>query len=192
MTGQVEDDKSIRQGLRGCPHQPWPAAGGPRRPSAQAFLVFKPHPDVEAGNRAGKVAPADAALFADVVAADMDIAGCIAAADGLATMTSLAGFEALLRGKPVWTFGRPFYAGWGLTHDALDFPGGAAGGSSLDELVAATLIGYPIYVHPRSGLPCGPEGLVSFLESRPSTSPSQFRYWRALRESLRTTPGALY
>ena len=37
--------------------------------------------------------------------------------DRVVCMTSLMGFEALLRGIPVTTFGRPFYAGWGLTRD---------------------------------------------------------------------------
>jgi len=32
-------------------------------------------------------------------------------------MTSLSGFEALLRDKKVVTYGSPFYAGWGLTED---------------------------------------------------------------------------
>ena len=41
-------------------------------------------------------------------------------------MTSLAGFEALLRGRPVTTYGMPFYAGWGLTRDLGMAPGVAA------------------------------------------------------------------
>ena len=41
------------------------------------------------------------------------------------TMTSLAGFEALLRGKPVTTHGQPFYAGWGLTEDICPVRGAA-------------------------------------------------------------------
>ena len=35
------------------------------------------------------------------------------------TVTSLIGFEALIWGKPVRTFGMPFYSGWGLTQDDL-------------------------------------------------------------------------
>ena len=37
-------------------------------------------------------------------------------------MTSLMGFEALLRGIPVTTLGTPFYAGWGLTTDLGPIP----------------------------------------------------------------------
>ena len=51
----------------------------------------------------------------------------LAIADELHTMTSLAGFEALLRGRRVVVYGRPFYAGWGLTAD-LSSHSIAAGG----------------------------------------------------------------
>ena len=36
--------------------------------------------------------------------------------------SSLAGFEALLRGTKVSTYGVPFYAGWGLTEDHGPIP----------------------------------------------------------------------
>ena len=63
-------------------------------------------------------------------------------------MTSLTGFDALLRGKKVVTYGLPFYAGWGLTQDMIK---GAAALDrrtrqlTLDELVAAVLLLYPLY-----------------------------------------------
>jgi capsular polysaccharide export protein len=46
----------------------------------------------------------------------------IAMADELHVNSSLAGFEALLRGKPVTVHGVPFYAGWGLTTDRGPVP----------------------------------------------------------------------
>ena len=160
-----------------------------------AFLIFKPHPDVESGNRPGAVDPRALADLADAVVRDLDIDACIAGVDGLATMTSLAGFETLLRGKPVWTYGRPFFAGWGLTHDALDFPRRTRR-LTLEQLIAGTLITYPIYIHPPTGLPCGPEELVSFLErdrqTAPDNGPKRLRYWRAVFESLRRRPRARF
>ncbi|HEY2179375.1 MAG TPA: capsular polysaccharide biosynthesis protein [Caulobacteraceae bacterium] len=190
VTGQVEDDKSI---LKGCESVRSNLAllAAARAAHPDAFLVFKPHPDVEAGNRKGAVAAKDAARIADVIASQTGIEACIAATDGLATMTSLAGFEALLRGKPVWTFGRPFYAGWGLTTDALDFPRRRRR-LTLDELVAGALIAYPIYVRPDTGLPCEAEDLVAFLESKTPARPTRLRYLRAVRESLRPGARALY
>jgi capsular polysaccharide export protein len=190
VTGQVEDDKSI---LKGCEtvRSNLGLLAAARAAHPDAFLVFKPHPDVEAGNRRGAVAPEAAVRFADVIASRTGIETCIARTDGLATMTSLAGFEALLRDKPVWTFGRPFYAGWGLTIDALDFPRRRRE-LTVDQLVAGALITYPIYVHPDRGLPCVVEDLVTFLEQHPPAPPTRLRYLRAIGESLRTGPRALY
>ena len=84
-------------------------------------------------------------------------------------MTSLAGFEALLRGLRVVVYGRPFYAGWGLTTDLPAFDRGRR--LTLDQLVAAALILYPRYLDPLTRLPCGPEILVERLE--------QPELWRA-------------
>ncbi|MEX5433779.1 hypothetical protein WCD93_31650, partial [Klebsiella michiganensis] len=64
-------------------------------------------------------------------------------------LTSQSGFEALLRGVPVTTYGQPFYAGWGLTEDRDLDPQVQARRSrrlTLDELVAGTLLLYPTYV----------------------------------------------
>jgi capsular polysaccharide export protein len=83
--------------------------------------------------------------------------------------TSLAGFEALLRSKPVTTHGVPFYAGWGLTTDLGPVPARRCARRSLDELVAATLLVYPRYLDPVSGLPCPAEVVVDRLcQGRPA------------------------
>jgi capsular polysaccharide export protein len=79
--------------------------------------------------------------------------------------TSLAGFEALLREKGVTTYGVPFYAGWGLTRDLGPVPARRTARRSLDELVAATLLMYPRYLDPVSGLPCPAEIIVARLSS---------------------------
>jgi capsular polysaccharide export protein len=73
---------------------------------------------------------------------------CIDACDEVHTMNSLTGFDALLRGKQVVTYGQPFYAGWGLTEDRCE--GGQALVRrtrllTLDELVAGVLLKYPLY-----------------------------------------------
>ena len=62
-------------------------------------------------------------------------------------MTSLTGFEALLRGKTVYCYGLPFYAGWGLTQDYLALQRRNRK-LALWELIAGTLIHYPAYIHP--------------------------------------------
>ena len=77
--------------------------------------------------------------------------------------TSLAGFEALMRHTDVTTYGVPFYAGWGLTRDLGSVPARRTRQRSLDELVAATLLIYPRYLDPMSGLPCPAEVVVDRL-----------------------------
>ncbi|MGI9169175.1 MAG: capsular polysaccharide biosynthesis protein [Caulobacteraceae bacterium] len=194
VVGQVENDKSI---LKGCEdvRTNLGLLRAARAAHPDAFIVFKPHPDVEAGNRIGAVAQADVASLADGTASGADIDTCLSLCDGVATMTSLAGFEALLRDKQVWTWGRPFFAGWGLTRDALDFPRRNRV-LALDELVAGALIAYPIYIHPPTGLPCRAEDLVAFLEKSRREAPDagrrRLRYWRAVWESLRRQPRARY
>ena len=75
--------------------------------------------------------------------------------DELHTLTSLAGFEALLRGRRVVVYGRPFYAGWGLTTEFAKIDRGRR--LTLEELVAGALILYPRYLDPVTRLPCKPE-----------------------------------
>jgi capsular polysaccharide export protein len=100
------------------------------------------------GNRAGKLALTQAKEYADHVETRLSVVSCIEACDVVHTMTSLTGFDALLRGKRVVVYGQPFYAGWGLTEDVLHEGAAFARRQrslTLDELVAGTLLRYPIY-----------------------------------------------
>ncbi len=88
-------------------------------------------------------------------------------------MTSLLGFEALLRGTPVTTLGAPFYAGWGLTRDLGKTPARRQARPTLPGLVHAALIGYPRYLDPVTGRPCPVEVAVDRLAKGdlPATGP---------------------
>ncbi|MGB3407854.1 MAG: capsular polysaccharide biosynthesis protein, partial [Jannaschia sp.] len=112
VPGQVADDASIRLGTSEITDNAGLLAAA-RVANPSAFIVYKPHPDVEAGLRDGAIAAADA----DLVARDADPLALIARASSVWTLTSLLGFEALIRNTPVTTLGAPFYAGWGLTDD---------------------------------------------------------------------------
>lgn len=129
-----------------------------------AFLVFKEHPDVAARNRPGWIGDRDLRGLADHVVRIGDMNGLIGIADEIHTLSSLTGFEALLRGKPVMTWGLPFYAGWGLTDDRLPAPRRHRA-LTLDMLVAATLILYPRYVDPVTGNRATPEEIVARIAS---------------------------
>ncbi|NKX43423.1 capsular polysaccharide biosynthesis protein [Roseicyclus persicicus] len=155
VPGQVEDDASILKGAG----QTRTNADLLRRARAlhpEAWLVYKPHPDVVAGLRAGAV-PDDALALADAVLPGADTARLLASVDRVVTMTSALGFEALLRGVPVTVLGAPFYAGWGLTRDLGPVPPHRTARPSLAALVHAALIAYPRYHDPVTGLPCPPE-----------------------------------
>ena len=162
VPGQVEDDASIQLGgadirsNRGLLE--WT-----RKENPDAFILFKPHPDVEAGLRKGALSDAQALELADMVLPDVDAIAAIDACDEVWTITSLLGFEALLRGKPVTCLGVPFYAGWGLTRDLADVPERRKGPLSLVQMVHAALIDYPRYFDPQTGLACPPEVVVDRL-----------------------------
>lgn len=148
VPGQVEDDASIRYGSPEI-YKNLDLLKTVRAANPDAYIIYKPHPDVVSGNRIGGVAAADAAFYADQTVTECDILTCLAAADEVHTMTSLTGFEALLRGKTVYCYGLPFYAGWGLTHDYLPISRRSRRLAPA-ELVAGTLIYYPNYVHPET------------------------------------------
>jgi capsular polysaccharide export protein len=161
VAGQVSDDQSVRlggAGVRGA----LDLLARVRAVEPDAYILFKPHPDVEAGHRHGAVADADALQFADEIVRDRPLPDLLAAVDAVHVLTSLCGFEALLRGREVVVHGQPFYAGWGLTRD-LAPPPRRGRPLNLAELVAGALILYPRYLDPATGLPCPPEILISRL-----------------------------
>lgn len=107
-----------------------------------AWLVFKPHPDVLSGNRRGLIAAHE---LCDEVDTEADLLSLFDAVDEVHVVSSLAGFDALIRGKPVVTHGLPFYAGWGLTTDRCEHLLDRPKKLQLDDLIAVTLLDYPIY-----------------------------------------------
>jgi capsular polysaccharide export protein len=162
VPGQVEDDASI---LTGSPELRSNAAllRRAREANPGAVILYKPHPDVEAGLRRGAVAEAE--RWADLVLSGTDIAALLPQVQEVWTLTSLTGFEALLRGCAVTVLGAPFYAGWGLTRDLGPVPARRLGGPRPDlaALVHAVLIDYPRYRDPVSGLPCPVEVVAERL-----------------------------
>ncbi|QKG72299.1 capsular polysaccharide export protein, LipB/KpsS family [Erythrobacter mangrovi] len=166
VPGQVEDDRAVTSGgalssnlelLRRAR-----AEAGP-----DAYLIYKPHPDVLAGHRRGLIPEREMAALADRVETNTPMAALIDMVDELHVNSSLAGFEALMRGKRVTVHGVPFYAGWGLTIDRGPVPARRTTRRTLDEMVAAALLLYPRYLDPLSGLPCPAEVLVQRLNIGP-------------------------
>lgn len=148
VTGQVEDDASIRLGSPEI-RENLALLKLVRERNPHAHIIYKPHPDVVSGNRVGAIPTEIAQQYANQIETETDILSCLNAADEVHTLTSLTGFEALLRGKKVFCYGLPFYAGWGLTHDEITTPRRTRH-LSLAELVSGTLVHYPQYINPET------------------------------------------
>ncbi|WP_439545777.1 capsular polysaccharide export protein, LipB/KpsS family [Sandarakinorhabdus sp.] len=193
VPGQVEDDRAVTSG--GALASNLELLRRARVEAGRdAFLIYKPHPDVLAGHRRGHIATADVAALADHVETRAPMAALIAMADELHVNSSLAGFEALLRHKPVTVHGVPFYAGWGLTTDRGPVPARRTARRTLDELVAAALLLYPRYLDPNTGLPCPAEVLIARLTSAPATQDAKAAAVITLRRAtgrVRSTLGKL-
>lgn len=143
MPGQVEDDASVRCGGFGMANLDLLRAVREARPDA--FIVYKPGTRTwESGNRRGAILETEARHYADVLLRDFPMGRLLSLVHEVHTLTSQTGFEALLRGVRVFTYGGPFYAGWGLTEDKQSFPRRKAR-LNLDELVAGALLLYPSY-----------------------------------------------
>ena len=186
VVGQVESDASIRFGAPGvCTNLGLLQAVRAAEP--EAYLVYKPHPDVSAGLcRAGE-GEEIAQSSCDEVLTSGSIDQLFTQVDALHVLTSLAGFEGLLRGVEVHCWGLPFYAGWGLTRDRESC---SRRGRSvkLDALVHAALIEYPRYVSRGSGWFITPEQAIDELIAWKDAPPQRrtlvqalFRHWGRLR-----------
>mgnify|MGYP000748232824 CR=1 FL=1 len=190
VPGQVESDASIQHGAATLRTNE-ALLTAVRAAHPEAFVIYKPHPDVVAGSRPGQLSDASPHLY-DRLATHVGITDALARAHEVHTLTSLAGFEGLLRGSQVVTYGLPFYAGWGLTQDQVACPRRTAT-RSLDELVAATLIRYAVYRDPRSRQICNAETAMELIAqqraaggARPGLLGRGYRLYRRLTRAWQT------
>ncbi|EEU8400272.1 capsular polysaccharide biosynthesis protein [Campylobacter lari] len=151
IPAQVEDDASMILG--GAGFNTLKLLQSVRKANKNAFIAFKPHPDVLSGNRKGLKDKSIILKYCDEIIENVSIDSAINACDEVHTITSTSGFDALLRGKKVVVYGKPFYAGWGLTSDLHEISRRTRV-LSLEELVAGVLILYPRYIHPKSKILC--------------------------------------
>ena len=114
-----------------------------------AYIIYKPHPDVEAGLRKGKIVWDEIKHLIDQVEKNVSIITLFEYIDELHTITSLSGFEALLRNIKVYCYGLPFYAGWGVTVDRHTCARRQRK-LTVDELAFSVLVEYPVYNIPHT------------------------------------------
>lgn len=185
VPGQVESDASIRFGSPVL-HRNMELLRAVRDANPDAYVMYKPHPDVVAGLRDAGDNEQNALQWCDEVVVDFPIGELFALVDEVHVLTSLAGFEALLRGRKVVTYGQPFYSGWGLTTD--HYPVERRNRAlTLDELVVGVLILYPTYISRRTGRYTTPENAMEELLQWKAAGASGMPPWRkALRPVLGT------
>jgi capsular polysaccharide export protein len=189
VPGQVESDASLRFGAPGL-HTNVALLRAVRKACPHAHLVYKPHPDVNARLRAQGAGEAQAKDYCDEVVTDVAMGQLLMKVDETHVLTSLAGFESLLRGKTVVCYGLPFYAGWGLTQDMLSIARRTRR-LTLDELVAGSLIDYARYISRADGRSTSPERALDELMAWRAGSSARISTWRHLwRGSIRLTMGA--
>ncbi|MDT8871192.1 hypothetical protein RAA17_09260 [Komagataeibacter rhaeticus] len=98
VPGQVSDDQSVLRGggrIRGNLE----LLRAVRRHNPDAFIIYRPHPDVTSGYRSGALNDKDVLSCADHVSYGGSITALMERVDEIHTLTSLAGFEGLLRGS---------------------------------------------------------------------------------------------
>ncbi|WP_053157566.1 capsular polysaccharide biosynthesis protein [Pseudomonas sp. P1.8] len=197
VPGQVESDASIRYGAHRI-RRNLDLLKAVRERHPMAWLLYKPHPEVLAGTREAGEHEERTSDWCNQVVGDVPFHELLSEVDEVHVLTSQSGFEALLRGVPVTTYGQPFYAGWGLTRDcdlSADVQARRSRRLSLDELVAGTLIRYPTYVSRITRKFTTPERTLIEIQNWDEV-PTQGRTptWREMIQrllptALRTLPG---
>lgn len=186
VVGQVEDDLSIQLGGYDIKTN-LDLIKEVRRNNPNTHIIYKPHPDVESGLRKGKIVREEIKHLVDHVEENQSIIKLFEHIDELHTITSLSGFEALLRNITVYCYGMPFYAGWGLTLDRHSCERRQRK-LTVEELAFCALVEYPIYNLPQTNqmqIPLvTPEHVIEHLcelQQRAEQSPSSFWSWMFTR-----------
>ena len=188
VPGQVESDASLAYGAPKI-RSNIGLLQAVRQANPDAYIVYKPHPDVMAGLRAKGAGEDKALCWCDEQVTDTVMGDLLMAVDEVHVLTSLAGFEALLRGKSVTCYGQPFYSGWGLTLDVVPNLRRIRQ-LQLDELVAGALIEYPIYLSRVSDALITPEQALDELLAWRAKSGGAEPWWREIfRMVLRRVVG---
>jgi len=118
VIGQVEDDASIKYGSNSITDNLSLLKKVFENKSKNDYIIFKPHPDVSSGNRLGSVNEEIALHYCDKIEEEYSLVSLLNIPEiEVHTISSLSGFENLLRGNKTVCYGNPFYSGWGLTED---------------------------------------------------------------------------
>ena len=182
VIGQVEDDMSVQLGGVSIKTN-LELIKEVRANNTDAYIIYKPHPDVYAGLRTGKIEEKLVLKFVNQIELDSSILECFEICDEVHTITSLSGFEALLRGLKVYCYGLPFYAGWGLTNDKFNCSRRNKK-INLETLIHVTLVDYAVYNLPSTksmNIPLvAPEHVISYIQQQINTP--EKKYWKSWKD----------
>ena len=161
VLGQVEKDASIRFGCsRTITNNDLVRIAARENPDAE--ILYKPHPVVLRGAADEGSNPRRVGGICRILYGDINLPDLFDYVDHVYVITSGAGFEALIKGLPVTTFGANFYAGWGLTDDR-DGLERRRERRSLEEVFAAFYILYCRYYNHLLHAPLELEGALDYL-----------------------------
>lgn len=155
VPGQVESDASIKYGARSIKTN-LQLLKEVSKNNSDSLIIYKPHPDVLSGNRKGENPEQEIEslkkLYPGInyhIEKTANILDCFDISDEVHVITSTSGLEAILRGKRVFTYGLPFYGGYGLTIDKEEYPRKRKH-LSKEELILGCYVLYPRYMLPDS------------------------------------------
>lgn len=172
VPGQVDGDASVKRG-GGLIQSNEQLLKAVRKNCPKALIVYKVHPDVVSGMKKGRISNETQKACTDLILTSGSLNDYWPYVDEVHTLTSLSGFEALLRGKRVVTYGKPFYAGWGLTTDEA-FESQRKSVLTLKELIAGVMILYPNYWDWQTSNACRPEDVCHRILNRQQP---EVKYW---------------
>ncbi|PKA39987.1 beta-3-deoxy-D-manno-oct-2-ulosonic acid transferase [Rhizobium sullae] len=169
VIGQVERDASIQYGsIKKYSNNDLVWIAVRENPNAQ--IIYKPHPEVLQGTADAMSDPDAVRGAALVLDMDISLSDALQTIDHVYTITSLAGFESLLRGIKVTALGCPFYSGWGVTDDRQ--PNKRRGRKlTAEQIFAAAYILYPRYFDPVQKEPIEIERALDILSQMRALQP---------------------
>lgn len=184
VVGQVEDDMSVKLGSIDIKSN-IELLQQVRRENPHAYIIYKPHPDVEAGLRTGNIASDILLNYANHIETHRSIIECFTVVNEIHTLTSLTGFEALIRGIKVVCYGMPFYAGWGLTEDR-HINTRRTRQLTVEELLYVVLVQYAVYNLDSTAIALtSVESVLNYFETQILLStPKKHNNWISVLASL--------
>ena len=151
-------------------------------------IVIKTHPETNAGKRAGYYTNAHCSthqitLYTGPAAAWDMLENAIA----VYTVSSTMGFEAILAGHKPHVFGKPFYAGWGLTQDYFPIDRRQRP-LTRAQLFVGAMIKYPKWYDPITDTLCPLETVLDELKAKSRAYQQDAQGWNAKNIRLRKGP----